>query len=135
AGSATRGGALYVVPRDRFGGFDNPRALAPVAAVSVVAGAIDQGAATDLAVVHRANPFARLPSEVWVFAGGASPARRAVLRTGVGAHSAGLVDLDRDGHTDVVVSSPDEGRVDVFFGSGTGPFPRRHTLTIPGASG
>lgn len=135
AGSATRGGGLYVVPRDRFGGFDNPRALAPVAAVGVVAGAIDAGEAIDLAVVHRANPFARLPSEVWVFAGGASPARRAVLRTGVGAQAAALVDLDRDGKTDVVVTSPDDGRADLFFGSGTGPFPRRHTLTIPGASG
>ncbi|UJR80875.1 FG-GAP repeat domain-containing protein [Sandaracinus amylolyticus] len=135
AGSATRGGGLYVVPRDRFGGFENPRVLAPIAAVGVVAGLVDEGDAIDLAVVHRANPFARLPSEVWVFAGGASPARRAVLRTAVGAQSAGLVDLDRDGKLDVIVTSPDEGRADVFFGSGTGPFPRHHTLTIPGASG
>lgn len=134
AGGATRGGGLYVVPRDRFGGFEPPRALAPIAAVAVAWGAIDGDATADLAVVHQANPFARLPSEVWAFSGGASPARRAVLRAGVGAQSVGLADLDRDGHLDVIVTSAEDARADVFFGSGTGSFPRRHTLAIPRAT-
>nr|MDQ3034960.1 FG-GAP-like repeat-containing protein [Myxococcota bacterium] len=134
AGGATRGGGLYVVPRDRFGGFETPRALAPIAAVAVSAGAIVGDAPRDVAVVHQANPFARLPSEVWVFSGGASPARRAVLRTGVGAQAVGLADLDRDGELDVIVTSSDDARVDVFFGNGAGVFPRRRTLSIPGAA-
>lgn len=135
AGGSTRGGGLYVVPRDRLGGFATPRALAPIAAVAVVSGALTSDTARDLAVVHQANPFARLPSEVWVFSGGASPARRAVLRTGAGAQMVGLVDLDRDGELDVIVTTSEEARTDVFFGNGAGVFPRRHTLTIPGATG
>lgn len=135
AGGATRGGGLYVVPRDRFGGFDAPRALAPVAAVAVAAGAIDRDSAIDLAVANLANPFARVPSEVWVFSGGASPARRAVLRTGPGANGVALVDLDLDGRLDAIVTTADEPRVDVFFGDGGGVFPRTHSLAIPGAAG
>lgn len=135
AGGATRGGGLYVVPRDRFGGFDAPRALAPIAALAVAAGAIDGDATSDLAVLNLANPFARLPSEAWVFLGGASPARRSVLRTGPAATAIALVDLDRDEKLDVVVATSDEARVDVFFGDGTGVFPRHHTLSIAGAAG
>jgi hypothetical protein len=131
AGNATRGGGLYVVPRDRFGGFDPPRPLAPIAAVSVAAGMLDADGQPDLAVVHLANPFARLPSEVWIFSGGASPSRRAALRTGTGAQSVGIADLNRDDHADVIVAAADDGRVDVFFGDGAGAFPQRVTLSVP----
>lgn len=134
AGGATRGGGLYVLPRDRFGGFDAPRALAPVAAIAVAAGAIDAESATDLAVVNLANPFAHVPSEVWVFTGGASPARRAVLRTGPGADGLALVDLDLDDRLDAIVTTADEPRVDVFFGNGAGIFPRTRSLAIPSAA-
>jgi hypothetical protein len=134
AGGATRGGGLFVVPRDRFGGFDPPRALAPIAAVAIAAGAIISQSPRDLAVIHQANPFARLPSEVWVFAGGSSPSRRSVLRTGVGASGLGLGDLNLDGKLDIIVSSSDDARVDIFAGDGSGSFPHRQTLSVVGAT-
>jgi hypothetical protein len=81
--------------------------------------------------MHLANSFTRLPSEVWVFSGGASPLRRAVLRTGTGGASTAVVDLDRDGLVDVIAAAADDGRVDVFFGDGAGGFPRRTTFSIP----
>lgn len=134
AGGATRGGGLFVVPRDRFGGFDPPRPLAPISAVSVRAGAMVGAAPRDLVVIHQANPFARLPSEVWVFAGGSSPTRRAVLRVGVGAAGLGLGDLDLDGKLDIIASSSEDARVELFMGDGAGAFPRRHSLSIVGAT-
>lgn len=135
AGGATRGGGLYVLPGDRFGGLDAPRALAPIAAIAVATGALDGDASGgDLAVLHLANPFARVPSEVWIFSGGASPARRTVLRTGAGADGIALVDLDLDEELDAVVTTGDEPRVDIFFGDGSGAFPRTHTLAIPSAA-
>jgi hypothetical protein len=135
AGGATRGGALYVAPRDRFGGFQAPRSLAPIAAVYASSGPIDGDAVNDLAVVNLSNPFARLPSEVWVFSGGPTPRRRAVLRTGTGGQALGLADLDRDRQLDVVVVATDDSRVDVFFGDGTGVFPRHGTLAVPNPVG
>lgn len=134
AGGATRGGGLFVVPRDRFGGFDPPRPLAPISAVSVQGGAVVGTAPRDLVVIHQANPFARLPSEIWVFAGGSSPTRRAVLRVGVGAAGLGLGDLDLDGKLDIIASSSEDARVELFMGDGAGTFPRHHSLSIVGAT-
>jgi hypothetical protein len=131
AGGSTRGGALYVLARDEFGGFDGARALAPIAAVAIASGAIDGDSTTDVAVLHRANPFARLPSEAWVFLGGASPARRAVLRSGTASEALAMIDMNRDGKLDILIGSSEESRLDVFFGAGNGTFPRHHTLAIP----
>lgn len=133
-GGSARGGGLYILPRDQFGGFDAPRALAPIAAVAVISAAIDRGSAYDIAALHLSNPFSRVASEAWIFAGGAAPTRKAVLRVGVGAQALAVLDLNRDGIQDLAVASTNDSRVDLFFGDGTAEFPRRITITSPNAA-
>jgi hypothetical protein len=71
---------------------------------------------------------------VWVFAGGPAPVRTAVLRSGIGGRSIEVADLDRDTHVDVVLVTKDDARVDVFYGDGTGRFPRSATLNVEGVA-
>jgi hypothetical protein len=135
AGGATSGGGLYVVRAIGWNVFGEVRAIAPIAASAVAVGAIDAAAGDDLVGVNQQNPFARLPSEGWVFSGGAGPRRSAVLRAATGAAAAALLDIDLDGFTDVALASTDDGRLDVFFGDGAGRFPRQRTFDVPSASG
>jgi hypothetical protein len=135
AGGATSGGGLYVLRASGWNVFGEVRAIAPIAASAVAVGPIDAAAGDDLVGVNQQNPFARLPSEGWVFSGGAAPRRSAVLRAATGASAAALVDLDLDGLTDVALASTDDGRLDVFFGDGAGRFPRQRTFDVPSASG
>lgn len=134
AGGSTDGGGLYLVRQTTLSPLGDATALAPIAASAVAIGALDADAGLDLVAVHEMNPFARLSSEGWAFRGGASPRRTAVLRAGTGARDVALLDLDRDGFLDAALASTDDGRVDVFFGDGTGIFPRSLTLTVPSAS-
>lgn len=128
---ASRGGGLFWVPRDGFGGIREPVSLAPITAVAAVVAPIDGEAGAEIAAMNRANALAQLPSEVWVFGGGASPTRTAAVVAGLGGSALGVADVDRDGHADVVALSA--GRVDLHFGDGAGAFPRSHTLELPGA--
>jgi len=130
-GGAAQGGGVFIVSRDRFGGLSAPRALAPTAAPAAVSGALDGDELADLVVIHQANPLAQWPSELWVFGGGAMPTRRAVLRTAAGAHALTLADLDRDRALDIVVSSDEESRVEVFFGDGQSAFPIHPSVAVP----
>lgn len=134
AGGATSGGGLYVIRPSGWNVLGEVRALAPIAASALAVGALDGVAGDDLVAINQANPFARLPSEGWTFSGGASPRRTAVLRAGTGGRSAAVADLDIDGQLDVAIASTDDGRVDLFFGDGTGIFPRRRTLDVPSAA-
>ena len=122
---ATRGGALFWVPSDAYGGIREPHALAPIAAVDVTI------TARGLYAMNRTNALAQLPSEAWVFARGASPERVAAAPVGTSASALAAADLDLDGHEDIVALSP--GRVDFRFGDGAGGFSREHTLEIEGA--
>lgn len=135
AGGATSGGGLYVLRASGWNVLGEVRALAPIATAAVASGAFDANAGDDLVAVNQANPFARLPSEGWSFLGGASPRRSAVLRTGTGARAVVTLDMDLDGFVDVAIASTDDGRVDLFFGDGTGTFPRRRSLDVASASG
>ena len=135
AGGATSGGGLYVLRASGWNVLGEVRALAPIATAAVASGAIDANAGDDLVAVNQANPFARLPSEGWSFLGGASPRRSAVLRTGTGARAVVTLDMDLDGFLDVAIASTDDGRVDLFFGDGTGTFPRRRSLDVASAAG
>jgi hypothetical protein len=135
AGGATSGGGLYVVRRSGWNLLGEVRPIAPIAAAAVAVGAIDGVSGDDLVGVNQANPFARLASEGWVFSGGASPRRSAVVRAATGSTAAALVDLDVDGSMDVALASTDDGRLDVFFGDGAGRFPRHRTFDVASAAG
>ncbi|GAB5540538.1 MAG: hypothetical protein SangKO_002980 [Sandaracinaceae bacterium] len=130
AAGATRGGGLWWVPRDGFGGIREPVALAPIAAVDVAIAPLDGSAGAEIVAMNRTNALAQLPSEAWVFGGGPAPARSAALVLGLGGAMVQLGDLDRDGQADVVALS--RGRIDLHFGDGTG-FPRSHRFDLAGA--
>lgn len=132
-GGAARGGSLHLVRQNPTFAFDAPRRLAPISAVQVGTAALDARSGQEVIALHRGNTFARRPSELWVFEGGPAPARTAQLRTGIGGEAFTIADVDRDGRSDLVAVTGDEGRVDVFFGDGAGRFPRSNTLKLPGA--
>ncbi len=132
AGGSTAGGGLYVLTRGASGALEAPRSLAPIAAVSIAA--ITLAAGAGVVVLDRANPFAREPSEAWVFALGASPSRVASPRGGVGATGLGVVDLDRDGRQDLLIASSDDSRLDILYGDEAGHFARTRTLSSPSAT-
>ncbi|MCB9594609.1 MAG: VCBS repeat-containing protein [Sandaracinaceae bacterium] len=128
---ASRGGGLFWIPRDSFGGIREPALLAPITAVSAIVAAVDGETGGEIVAMNRANALAQLASEVWIFGGGASPTRAAALVTGLNGSAVAVMDADRDGHPDVVALA--DGRVDLHFGDGAGAFPRNHTLELPGA--
>ena len=105
--------------------------LAPIAAVDVAVAPLDAQTGADVVAMNRANALAQLPSEAWVFAGGASPTRSAALNVGLGGVAVRIGDLDRDGNGDVVSLARD--RVGMAFGDGQGAFPRTHTFQLAGA--
>ena len=128
---ASRGGGLYWVPRDPYGGIREPSALAPITAVFAIVAPIDGADGDEVVAMNRANALAQLDSEAWVFGGGAAPTRTAALVVGLNGRAARVADVDRDGHADVVALS--DGRVDLHFGDGAGAFGRTHTLELEGA--
>jgi hypothetical protein len=130
-----RGGALFLVRTNPTGAFEAPERLAPIAAVALATADLDDTPGADVVALHQASRFARRPSELWVFGGGPAPARRAQLRTGVGAEDLAVADLDDDGHLDLVAVAGESQRVDVFFGDGSGRFPRSTTLELAGGRG
>ncbi len=131
-GGATSGGGLFVLARRPSGAPGDARSLAPIAAVALAPIVLPTG--PGLVALDRANPFARLPSEAWVFGLGAAPARIASVRAGTGATGLAVVDLDRDGMLDVVVASSDDSRVDILYGDSLARFTRRRTLSVPSAA-
>lgn len=132
-GGASRGGALYLVRQNATSAFDPPRRLAPISVVEAVTANLDARSGQEIVALHRGNTFARRPSELWVFDGGPSPARSSQLRTGIGGEGFAVADVNRDGASDLIAVTSEEGRIDVFFGDGTGRFPRSTTLKYPGA--
>jgi len=131
---AARGGKLFLVRREATGAFEQPRLLGPIAAVDVALAQLADEAGLDIVAMNRGSATARRPSEVWGYTGGPAPVRSAVLRTGLEGTAVAIADLDRDDHGDVVALTSGEPRVDVFFGDGTGLFPRSSTLAITGAT-
>lgn len=128
---ASRGGGLFWVPRDGLGGIREPSVLAPIAAMEAVLAPLDTQSGAEVMALNRGNPLGQVPSEVWVFGGGAAPRRRASVPSGLAATSLRLGDLDRDGHLDLAVLARD--RITLAFGDGTGAFPRTRTFELRGA--
>ncbi len=128
---ASRGGGLFWIARDGFGGIREPVALAPIAAWSAAVSPLDAQDGADIVAMNRANALAQLPSEAWVFGGGGAPARRATVPAGLAGVTALVSDIDRDGYADVVSLARD--RVGLGFGDGRGAFPRTHSFTFTGA--
>jgi hypothetical protein len=128
---ASRGGGLFWIARDGFGGIREPVALAPIAAWSVSVSPLDAQDGADIVAMNRANALAQLPSEAWVFGGGSAPARRATVPAGLAGIDVLVSDLDRDGYADVVSLARD--RVGLGFGDGRGAFARTHSFTFTGA--
>lgn len=129
-----RGGDVFLVRRSASGAFEEPRRLAPISSGGIVVAALDDRPGLDIAALNLGNPYARRPSDVWVFGGGPSPSRIAQARSALGGSALASGDLDRDGKLDLVVASADAGRVDVLFGDGNGRFPRTSVVNVPGAA-
>ena len=132
-GSA-RGGRVFLVRREASGAFADPRLLGPIAAYDVAIAQLDARPGLDVVALNRGSELARRPSEAWVFAGGPAPVRTAVLRGGLGGRAVAVARLDPDEHPDIVMATKDEPRVDVFYGDGTGRFPRSSTVAVSGAT-
>jgi hypothetical protein len=131
--SAAQQGALYYVQRDVRGGFEAAVALAPIAVASIAAAALDESAGLDVVALHQADTYGRRPSEAWVFTGGGAPARIARLDAGATARVVRALDLDRNGHLDVVTLGDGDPGGRVYFGDGNSRFPRNQPLVIAGA--
>ena len=123
AEGSTVGGGLYLVLAAPGGGFAEPVELAPIPVTALALGNVNEHDALDIAALHRPDAFGRRPAEVWVFGGGASPARTARLDAG-NALTLALGDIDRDDKLDILIGK-ESGTARVYFGDGTGHFERR----------
>jgi len=65
------------------GGFELPRTLVEMPVVGLAALELDPNKGSELMVLTRGDPVAQRPGELWVFAGGTSPTRAAVVPTGL----------------------------------------------------
>jgi hypothetical protein len=133
SGSSSAAG-VYLVRRNLGGGFEAPASLGAIAAREITLAAIDPRSGSEVVVLKRGDPLARQASDVWVFAGGPSPVRTALLSTALDAAAVAVLDLDRDGRADIAVAPRAEARLDVFFGDGLGQFPRTSTIALTAAA-
>ncbi|MBK6807777.1 MAG: FG-GAP repeat protein [Sandaracinaceae bacterium] len=122
AEGSTVGGALYLVAAAPGGGFAEPLELAPIPVTALALGNVNEHDALDVVALHRPDAFGRRPAEVWVFGGGASPARTARVDAG-NALTLALGDIDRDEKLDILIGK-ESGTARVYFGDGTGHFGR-----------
>ncbi|MEY4510590.1 MAG: hypothetical protein RLZZ450_2712 [Pseudomonadota bacterium] len=63
------------------GGYELPRTLVEMPVVGLEAAELDGAPGSELMVLTRGDPVAQRPGELWLFAGGTSPTRAAVLQT------------------------------------------------------
>jgi hypothetical protein len=130
----TRGGALHLLRRNAMGAFESPVLLAPIAADRAVLAQLDGQPGFEILATNRGSDLARRPSQVWVFTGGAAPARASVLSAGLGDVDVAVADLDRDGHEDAVVTAAGASQARIHFGDGTAHFPRTAELAVASAT-
>jgi hypothetical protein len=119
---------LFVVPRDGSGGLAAARALAPARHGALALGELDATAGLDIAVVHGADPRA----ELWLFHGGPTPVRAGTAPAPLETVALAVVDLDIDGHLDVVAVGAQQ--ILLAFGDSRAGIARTRSLT-PGGRG
>lgn len=72
---------VYFLRGRAQGGFELPRTLVEMPTVALLAADLDAHPGEELVVLTRGDPAAQRPGELWVFAGGTSPRRAAVVPT------------------------------------------------------
>jgi hypothetical protein len=110
------GGTLQLVPGHPLGGLEEPRLLAPIAVTGIATVPAERGAW--VAAANWTDGFGRRASELWTFAGGASPVRRGRARLGNDVTDVVAADVDGAGEVELVALdaigltriSPDGGR-------------------------
>jgi hypothetical protein len=110
------GGTLQLVPGHPLGGLEEPRLLAPIAVTGIATVAAERGAW--VAAANWTDGFGRRASELWTFAGGASPVRRGRARLGNDVTDVVAADVDGAGEVELVALdaigltrvTPDGGR-------------------------
>jgi hypothetical protein len=133
--SAARGGGAFLVRRQASGGFEPAaRLVPPTAVVAATFAQVDARETTDLLLLTAGSVPGRRASDVWAYAGGASPYRMGTTRAAIGGLGIAAADMDRDGHEDALVAAREGAGLVVLFGDGTGRFPRRADIALPGAS-
>lgn len=95
------GGALAVAIGSPYGGIGSARILAPIPATHVVAAPLLSDG-IDLAALNWTDNHGRRPSEVWVFSGGPSPARRGRLTLSGQGFGLNTGDMNNDGRMDLL---------------------------------
>lgn len=101
ASGGPTGGTGTLLVGHPAGGFEGTRDLGDLAAVG--GATIRNGDDVGFAFVHWADGFGRRPSELWTYAAGASPSRRARVRLGNDGSDVVAADLDADGESEWVV--------------------------------
>lgn len=99
------GGTLQLLPGNPRGALDEPRVLAPIAVTGLVSTSIGSGESqrgAPLAAANWTDGFGRRASELWTFAGGASPVRRGRARLRDDVTDVVSADLDGDGVRELV---------------------------------
>jgi hypothetical protein len=122
------GEGLFWVPRDAAGGLAEPRVLAPSRHGALATASMDATPGEEIAVIHGDAPR----PELWLFRGGPAPVRTASVPAPLDTSAIAIVDLDVDGHLDVVAVGAQQ--ILVAFGDSRGELPRTRSLA-PGGRG
>lgn len=120
---------LYLIPRDASGGFAPARTLAPGRNGALVLAPLDADPGLDLAVVHGADPR----PELWLYRGGSAPVRSATVPAPVSTSALASLDLDVDGHLDVIAIGSQQ--ILIAFGDSRASVARSRSLTPGGRGG
>lgn len=119
---------LFLVSRDASGGFASARVLAPGRHGVLALGELDAAEGLDLAVIHGADPRA----EIWLFHGGPTPLRGGTAPAPVETAALAVLDLDLDGHLDVLAVGPHQ--ILLAFGDSRAGIARTRSMTPGGRS-
>ncbi len=104
ATGAPRAGAVYELLRSTSSGFETPALLSSVSASVVATGHFDDNPGVDLAILGQQDAAVGRRSEVVLMHGGPAPLKAATLTVGSAVTDAVALDLDVDGHDDLLLA-------------------------------